>query len=658
MRSGIRGFAAVAGLCLGSQIAVAQHASHMAPAKPVIEVPAPGYGELGFAVPEAGSYPLASLGAAADGEVLGTDGHPLRLHKLMGDRIAVLSFIYGSCHDVNGCPLANAVLRRIQRRLREHADLSAELRLITLSFDPTRDTPVVMKRHREILTGGEAVPEWVFLTTESDAKIAPILTDYGQAIVREPSEPGSEAAAPISHNLKVFLIDRQREIRNVYGVSFLHPDTLIADLRTLLLAEKPEKAQGRHAHHAAHAKARKHAEREEARIGPGDVRTGYETKAFVTRSRAILNRNGATLNLLQRAQSPLLGLPPLERSVLAELSEERIALGRTLFFDRRLSANGTFSCAMCHIPEQGYTNNELATPIGFEGRTVRRNAPTLFNVGYRTTFFHDAREPNLEDQIWGPLLARNEMANASEAAVLKLISEIEEYRDLFSAAYPERGLTRDTLGAALASYQRTLLSGDSAFDRWHYGGNPDAASAAARRGFELFRGKAGCVGCHSVGAESASFTDEGLHNTGVGAAPPDTTARTRRVQVSPGVTVDVPVDIIAAVSEAKRPDLGRFEVTGEPRDRWKYKTPSLRDVALTAPYMHDGSLRTLEAVVEFYNRGGIPNPGLDPLLRPLGLSNGEKSDLVAFLDSLTSSDPEALVRDAFAAPIGDVEDSR
>jgi cytochrome c peroxidase len=212
----------------------------------------------------------------------------------------------------------------------------------------------------------------------------------------------------------------------------------------------------------------------------------------------------------------------------------------------------------------------------------------------------------------------------------------------------------ETVGQALASYQRTLVSGDSPFDRWYYGGDGTALGEAAQRGFRLFTGKAGCVACHTIGPEHALFTDNGLHNTGVGfrasmaEEPPS-----QPVTVAPGVVVDVPTAVIAAVSEQASGDLGLYEVTQDPDDRWKYRTPTLRNVALTAPYMHDGSLPTLDAVVAFYDAGGVPNEVLDPLIRPLGLSTGERSDLVAFLQSLTGRALDVLIADAFAAPIGE-----
>ena len=213
-----------------------------------------------------------------------------------------------------------------------------------------------------------------------------------------------------------------------------------------------------------------------------------------------------------------------------------------------------------------------------------------------------------------------------------------------------------TLGMALASYERTLISGDSAFDRYLYAGETDALSPAAMRGFALFAGRASCAGCHTVASEYALFTDDAFHNTGVGyRAAMGTSAEGRqRVQAAPGVHLDVPRAILTQVSEPPVNDLGLYEITRNPADRWRYRTPSLRNVALSAPYMHDGSLATLRDVVEFYRRGGVPNEGLDPLVRPLELSDAEVDELAAFLESLTGGDVETLVADAFAVPVGDV----
>jgi cytochrome c peroxidase len=358
--------------------------------------------------------------------------------------------------------------------------------------------------------------------------------------------------------------------------------------------------------------------------------------------------------LARRVSTPPLGLPPLPVPPAGLPTPAQIDLGRRLFFDRRLSHNGTISCAMCHVPEQGFTSNEIATAVGIEGRTVRRNTPTLYNVGHAERLFHDAREDRLEQQIWGPLLAANEMGNPSVGAVLATVRAVPEYRRLFEAAFGSAEPSMESVGAALAGYERTLVSGDSAFDRWRYGGDEAALSAAAQRGAALFTGEARCGACHLVGERFALFTDHGLHNTGVGFRASMRPAETRRrVQVAPDTFLSFDPAVIAASAEPPPNDLGRYEITLDPADRWKYRTPTLRNVALTAPYMHDGSLATLGDVVAFYDAGGVPNPGLDPRIRPLGLSETQRRDLVAFLQGLTGRDVDLLVGDALAAPVGD-----
>lgn len=380
-------------------------------------------------------------------------------------------------------------------------------------------------------------------------------------------------------------------------------------------------------------------------VGPGDVRDGYDSPHYRTRSSALATAAGRRLDLARRAESPPLGLPPLPESV-QPLHPEAVALGRDLFFDRRLSVNGTLSCGMCHIPEQGFTQNELRTPIGLEGRTVRRNAPTLYNVAYRSTLFHDGREGTLEAQIWAPLLAANEMGNADPAGVLERVAKLDDYASRFAATY-EAGLNARTLGQVLASYQRSLLSGNSAFDRWYYGHDPAALGAEARRGFQVFQ-ESGCAACHTIGEHHALFTDDDFHNTGI-AHRAAATSRPTRIQLAPGIFTELTV----TVEVPRLADDGRFEVTGLEADRHRYRTPTLRNVALTSTYMHDGSLPTLAAVVDYYDSGGSAAPGQDPRIRPLGLAASDKAALVAFLESLTGSDVGALAADARSATIGD-----
>ena len=360
----------------------------------------------------------------------------------------------------------------------------------------------------------------------------------------------------------------------------------------------------------------------------------------------------AEADLLAVIASPPLGLPPVPAPADNPVTVEKVTLGRKLFFDRRLSANNTVSCAMCHIAEQGFSQNELRMPVGIEGKSVRRNAPTIYNTAYVERLFHDGRENSLENQVWAPLLAANEMGNVSIGVVIERILGLDDYGERFVRAFG-RGPDVQTIGMAIASYERVLVSGDSPFDRWYYGGDQDALSQSAQRGFEIFRGKGRCVACHTVTQEFALFSDGLFHNTGIGyfaTMRPDETQL--EVPLAPGRVERVESDLAQTTGTEDFRDLGRYEVTGHPDDRWKYRTPTLRNVVLTAPYMHDGSLLTLRDVLLFYNQGGMPNEVLDPLIAPLDLTDKEIDDLLAFLQSLTGSNVDALVADAHAAPIG------
>jgi cytochrome c peroxidase len=348
---------------------------------------------------------------------------------------------------------------------------------------------------------------------------------------------------------------------------------------------------------------------------------------------------------VQAGSESLLGLPPPD-----EASAEAVELGRKLFFDRRMAVNGTVSCAMCHVPEQAFTQNELQTPVGVEGRSVRRNAPTLLNVGYRTRLFHDGREFSLETQAWSPLLNHREMANPSVGFVLEKLASFEDYAGLFESSF-DRPASMETVGLALAAYQHSLASAGSRFDRWYFAGDEDALDQPAKRGFDTFR-RSGCSGCHLIEAQIAHFTDDAFHDTGLGyqrtmLAKHDL----EQVTLAPGVVVNL------SPGAAPLPianDLGRYEITGNPSDRWKYKTPTLRNVAYTAPYMHDGSLATLDDVVRHYMGGGVPHPGQDPLIVPLNLSIREIEDLIAFLRSLTGDNLDTLVAEARSRDVGEL----
>jgi cytochrome c peroxidase len=251
------------------------------------------------------------------------------------------------------------------------------------------------------------------------------------------------------------------------------------------------------------------------------------------------------------------------------------------------------------------------------------------------------------------MLASNEMANPSIGYVIEKIGRLRDYQGLFETAFDGRGPGIETIGMAIASYERTLVSGNSPFDRWYFGKDQKALDGTAQQGFRLFR-KAGCASCHTIQESFAHFTDDSFHNTGIGwqASQGDGPSEIQ-VQLALGIKVPMPRSVINSVGEHPPSDLGRYEVTQNPVDRWRYKTPTLRNVALTAPYMHNGAFGTLKEVVELYNQGGFINPQLDPLIQPLGLTNSEIEFIVAFLESLTGGNVETLVLDSFAAPIGD-----
>lgn len=353
-------------------------------------------------------------------------------------------------------------------------------------------------------------------------------------------------------------------------------------------------------------------------------------------------------------QKTPLGVPEMKHPMDNKLTDKKVALGRKLFMDRRLSHNNTISCGMCHVPEQGFTSNELATAVGIEGRSHRRNSPTIFNVGYYDFLFHDGREFTLEDQVIGPMLAFNEMGNPSIGHVVEKIRNLKDYDGLFEEVYGG-GVTLDRVSKSIAAYERTLISGNSRFDQWRYGGDKKALTQEEINGFEIFKGKGGCISCHTINDKTALFTDQSFHNTGIGWARNNKVIKKQHdtdtfpVQLAPGVIVYIEHDYLETSSEKPQNDVGRFEVTEDPKDSWKYKTPSLRNLTVTAPYMHDGSITSLEGVVEFYNRGGDDNPEKDPLIKPLGLNDKEQAALVAFLKALTGDNVKQLESEARAA---------
>lgn len=283
------------------------------------------------------------------------------------------------------------------------------------------------------------------------------------------------------------------------------------------------------------------------------------------------------------------------------LTKEKIELGKLLYFDPRLSKDGNLSCAGCHNPYHGFADPWPASRgVGF--KLGGRNSPTVINRLFSSDQFWDGRAKDLEEQAHGPLTNPVEMAMASHDDVVGEVKKVDAYKPFFKSAYGSDEVTMKKIADAIASYERTIVSGNSPFDRYQ-AGDKDALSASQVRGWALFQGKANCQTCHV----SFNFTDEGYHNLGVGWDP--------------------------AKKELK--DVGRAKITNNPADTGAFKTPTLRNVVETAPYMHDGSESTLREVIELYDRGGNANPNLSPKMKPLNLTAAEKQDLLAFLFALS-----------------------
>jgi len=347
--------------------------------------------------------------------------------------------------------------------------------------------------------------------------------------------------------------------------------------------------------------------------------------------------------LTVRALAMALGL--LAASTAAAGAPADVDLGRKLFFDRRLSVNGTLSCAMCHLPQQAFSSIELRTPVGIHGVSLRRTAPGLWNVGELPKLFWDGRSPSLEAQALEPLVHPEEMANPSIQAVVARVAGLADYRAPWRAAYGNRPPDGAALARALATYQRTLVARGSPLER-HLAGERGALSPLAERGWQRFNAL-GCVRCHTPGP-NAAFTDHGFHNTGVQARSRARAEAPTEVELIPGVRAMVSPTEYARFGAPFRPDEGRYEVTGAEADRRAFRTPGLRNVALSPPYMHDGSLATLDAVLDHYAQGGWPaDAALSPLLRPLTLSADDRAALKALLEALTS--PRAAAVQAGAA---------
>ena len=311
---------------------------------------------------------------------------------------------------------------------------------------------------------------------------------------------------------------------------------------------------------------------------------------------------------------------------------ERVALGRKLYFDTRLSADGTVSCATCHDVSRGFTDRRpLAEGIG--GKLGRRNSPTTLNAAFFATQFWDGRARLLEDQAKLPIVNPIEMGMPTGDAAVAKIADDPEYVKLFQAAY-SRGPNYEDVGRAIAAFERTLIFIDAPFDRWQ-SGNDKAMSADAVKGFALFNGKARCVTCHQINSANPIGSDDRFHNIGVSARHQDFESLAGKALKALAESGNSQATIDKLALESDLSELGRFLVTKQRSDVGAFKTEQLRNIALTAPYMHDGSMQTLWDVVDHYNRGGEANAFLDGGIEPLALSEAEINQLVAFLFALT-----------------------
>lgn len=299
-----------------------------------------------------------------------------------------------------------------------------------------------------------------------------------------------------------------------------------------------------------------------------------------------------------------LGLPEYSVASSNPMTHEKVELGKKLFFDNALSVDHTMSCATCHDPEKGWSNG-LRVAEGVNGKAGKRNVPTIVNAAFYRSLFWDGRAGSLEGQALGPILNENEMGMPSAKALVDRLSENDEYTALFAKAFPT-GLTAANVARSIACYERTIVAGNSPYDRY-VAGDKAAMSESATRGMTLFfdKQKGKCSICHEAPAFTAMF----YHNLGVG-------------------------------MDQEEPDLGRYEITKLESNKGKFKVPTVRDVVDTAPYMHDGSIATLEEVIDLYDKGGIENQHLSKEMRgKLNLTKEQKQDLLAFMvEGLTSDD--------------------
>jgi cytochrome c peroxidase len=344
---------------------------------------------------------------------------------------------------------------------------------------------------------------------------------------------------------------------------------------------------------------------------------------------------------------PPLGLPPVPIPADNLQTPEKVALGDKLFDDKRFSSTGQVACNTCHEPKKAFTDSPLRTSEGIvkagKKLTGTRNAPTVVNAVYFETMFWDGRSPSLEDQAQHPFVNPVEMGLRNHEPILKIVRSDPAYVKAFEQVFGKKGreITMKEVQQAIAAFERTKVAGNSPFDRYFYGGDQKALTDAQKRGFDLYVNKGRCVSCHVIEQTQALFTDNRFHNVGVGIndIQADVPALAGAFLQAKATLAEVDVKVL---SDKRTSELGRFAISRDFEGLGAFKTPTLRNVAVTPPYMHDGSLKTLRDVVVHYNNGGVTKEG-DPVndflsggIRPLDLTEPEIDDLVSFMEALTS----------------------
>lgn len=350
---------------------------------------------------------------------------------------------------------------------------------------------------------------------------------------------------------------------------------------------------------------------------------------------------------------PPLGLPPVPIPADNPQTPEKVALGKKLFDDKRFSSTGQVSCATCHDEKKAFTDSPLRTSEGIKkggkALTGTRNAPTVVNSAYFDVQFWDGRSPSLEDQSQHPFINPVEMGLKDHQPILKIVRSDPAYVKAFEQVFGKKGaqVTMKEVQQAIGAFERTQVSGNSPFDRYFYGGESGALTDAQKRGFDIYVNKGRCVSCHAIEQTQALFTDNRFHNIGVGIndIQKDVPALAGEFLQAKATLAEVDVKVLG---DKRTSELGRFAISRDFEGLGAFKTPTLRNVAVTGPYMHDGSVKTLKDVVVHYNNGGVTKEG-DPVndflsggIRPLNLTEQEIDDLVSFMEALTSPEYAAL----------------